>query len=912
MAAADYTNVLQRFYIAYFGRPADPSGLAFYAANLDASGAPVTTQGLLNVFDSNATVRALVNGFGTSAESSALYAGESTTQRVTAIYLNILNRQPDIGGLVYWSTEIDSGRLSLSKVALAIMAAAETDTFGDAVTVARKLDVANRFTTGLDLLEEQLAYAGDDAAALARNLLAGVDRNTNPFVYQTNVDSAINLLVGELTNEPGVLAIGTTGNDDLRGFNGPDTLQGGQGNDTLNGSFGNDLLTGGVGNDLFIVSSGIDTITDLGDGQDNLTVQVGTTANATVVAAFTATSASIIAGTANLTTAGFAVNVSASLGPNGYTITNTGAATTLTGSGFADTLIGGDGNDTLLGGSGNDALSGLGGNDSLVGDLGNDTLDGGLGNDTLLGGSGDDELTGGAGNDSLDGGIGNDSLTGGTGNDTFVVSSGTDTVADLQGSDVLQVSAGAVALATVTAAYTATSSTRNAGTATLQTDGISVNLAAAQGPNGYSVTASSTAAISVVGSIGNDTLVGNDGADTLSGGDGSDLLQGGDGADLLLGGAGADTLQGGAGNDTLFGDTGTDVVLYNLSTDGSDTVDLGLGAGDIVLLTAQNTNRIRLTFNSTEVGNGVGTTGTGEATDAAVLVQAEDGGELPVGGNVGRFDDEGVTFAANATGLGLVVVENHGTSLGSFKVVSLGTANNDAGAGYMDFSGATYLGQSIYINGGAGDDLLLGNSGADLLVGGAGNDFLTAGAGNDVLEGGTGNDVLTGGAGNDSLTGGAGSDRFVFDAVGANNGADFITDFAVGAANDVLDFAAFLGAAPTGLTAVQLVNPGLINVGGLNMGLNIQNQVARLVDINGGQNLTSAAGLTQALAAGGEYSNVDMTANSRAIIITSQSSDPSAQYVFYATADASRNITATLVGTLQSVDIDGFVLANFI
>lgn len=923
MATADYTNVLQRFYISYFGRPADPTGLTSASAALNASGAPITTQALLDAFDTNATVRALVNGFGLSAESSALYGGTTTTERVTAIYLNILNREPDVPGLLYWSAEIDSGRLSVAKVALAIMAAAEKDTFGDAVTVARKLDVATRFTTGLDQFEEVQAYMGNDAAAVGRNLLANVDRNTNPFVFQSNVDSAINLLVGELTDVPGVLVIGTIGNDDLRGFNGPDTLQGGQGNDTLNGSFASDLLTGGLGNDLFIVSSGVDTITDLGEGQDNLTVQTGTTANATVVAAFTATSASIIAGTANLSTAGFAVNVAASLGPNGYTITNTGAPTTLTGSGFADTLNGGAGNDTLLGGSGNDALNGFDGADVLVGDQGNDSLGGGLGNDTLTGGTGEDLLVGGAGNDSLDGGVGNDTLIGGIGNDTFVIGSGSDMVTDLSGNDVLQVSAGAVATVTVTSAFTATTGTRNAGTVNLLTDGVSVTLTSAQGPNGYNVTASSTTAINVVGSIGNDTLVGNDGADTMAGGEGSDLLQGGDGADLLIGGAGADTLQGGAGDDALFGDTGTDVVLYNLSTDGSDTVDLGLGAGDIVLLTAQNTNRIRLTFNSTEVGNGDGTTLLGDTVDSAVLVQAEDGGELPVGGNVGRFDDEGITFAANVLGLGFTVYENNGSTLGSFKFVSLGTSGNDSGAGYMDFSATTYAGHSVYINGGSGDDVLLGNSGADLLLGGGGNDVLTAGAGNDVLEGGSGNDVLTGGQGNDSLIGGAGTDRFVFEATAANNGADFVTDFLAGASTtasgttpatltDVLDFTAFLGAAPTALTAVQSANPGLINVGGLNMGLSIQNQVARLVDIAGGQSLTSSAGLTTALASGGEYSSIDMIANSRAVIITSQSNGTSAQYVFYATADANRNITATLVGTLQSVDIDTFVLSNFI
>ena len=163
-------------------------------------------------------------------------------------------------------------------------------------------------------------------------------------------------------------------NDILLGGVGNDSLSGGLGNDTLNGGLGNDTLTGGAGIDTYIASSGTDTVTDLGfGGADNLQVSAGATANATVTAAWTATSSTNNSGTANITTNGLVVNLSAVTGgANGYSVTNIGAAATLTGSGLNDILIGGLGNDTLSGG------------------LGNDTLDGGLGNDTLTGGAGSD------------------------------------------------------------------------------------------------------------------------------------------------------------------------------------------------------------------------------------------------------------------------------------------------------------------------------------------------------------------------------------------------------------------------------------------------------------------------------------------------------------------------------------------
>lgn len=69
------------------------------------------------------------------------------------------------------------------------------------------------------------------------------------------------------------------------------------------------------------------------------------------------------------------------------------------------------------------------------------------------------------------------------------------------------------------------------------------------------------------------------------------------------------------------------------------------------------------------------------------------------------------------------------------------------------------------ISGGTGDDILYGDdmgfngiSGDDTIDGGSGNDILYGGRGKDKLAGGDGNDMLYGGAGDDSLSGGAGDD----------------------------------------------------------------------------------------------------------------------------------------------------------
>ena len=70
------------------------------------------------------------------------------------------------------------------------------------------------------------------------------------------------------------------------------------------------------------------------------------------------------------------MDLSAATGANGFSVTNTGSATTLTGSAQADTLSGGAGNDSLNGGAGNDSLSGGAGADTFSGGAGSDVLHG--------------------------------------------------------------------------------------------------------------------------------------------------------------------------------------------------------------------------------------------------------------------------------------------------------------------------------------------------------------------------------------------------------------------------------------------------------------------------------------------------------------------------------------------------------
>ncbi|MCW2085679.1 VCBS repeat-containing protein [Bradyrhizobium diazoefficiens] len=311
----------------------------------------------------------------------------------------------------------------------------------------------------------------------------------------------------------------------------------------------------------------------------------------------------------------------------------------------------------------------------------------------VIGGDSDDTLKTGSGDDTLTGGLGNDTLTGGAGNDTFNVNSGTDSVTDLSGNDVLVISAGATANATVTAAFTATSSTSNAGTANLSSNGFAVDLSAATGANGFTVT-NTGAAAAITGSAQNDTLIGGSGNDTLAGGSGADSITGGSGADTMTGGAGSDTfvINSGQSLGTVggSGDAGT-ISGYDAINDFATT-----GTNDILDLPVTNVT-----------ANTAGTNGT----DSTLTISGQTVKSHAITNGVITFDDANafasaltLTSTANvaavvqylhnndiATGTGAAVafVANIAGTAHSYVFEQVGTTPNAANDILVDLVGVT-------------------------------------------------------------------------------------------------------------------------------------------------------------------------------------------------------------------------------
>lgn len=367
-----------------------------------------------------------------------------------------------------------------------------------------------------------------------------------------------------------------------------------------------------------------------------------------------------------------------------------------------DKLDGGLGIDTLIGGAGADEIFGGDDEDILLGGSGNDKLDGGDKADILLGGAGDDEIIGGGGGDFLSGGSGIDKLYGGGDNDYLFDQGGgeTSTLSGEGGNDILEVKEGV-------------------GSTFLDGGDNNDILIGGQGKN------------SLDGGNGNDSINGGADYDIINGGDDADVIDAGGGNDRIDGGKGADYLKGGAGNDTYeFASNGFGVDLLE-DSDGAN--EIRIANQNLRNATYDDNKRAWVSADGVEIRK----YDTGGST---VLVLSPPGDKL----NTIYLKD----WKPGQYGITLSGDETQRTR----PVVSFGTFPTRSDNNFVDH----LTGDAV--DGGQGNDLLLGTGANSVLVGGAGNDIIDGDGGDDWLEGGDGTDLILTGEGKDVAYGGIGND----------------------------------------------------------------------------------------------------------------------------------------------------------
>lgn len=337
-------------------------------------------------------------------------------------------------------------------------------------------------------------------------------------------------------------------------------------------------------------------------------------------------------------------------------------------------------------------------------------------------------------------------LTGGTGNDTFDVNGGTHAITDLSGSDVLQVASGAVVNATVSADFTAASTTANVGgtvTLTAANDAdVNMTLAtvATAATDGYIITAAGNAAAS--------TLIGSAAADTITGGDNNDTLTGLAGNDTITGGAGNDTITGGAGADTLVGGTGDDTYVYDGTSevDAAETITDGAGTADKVKVTEDTDFSVMAAANFNDI----------ELIEVVGAKSATFTGAQLTGETIGLIGDGSVNVLVVTATVG-GTTDLSGISNSSNWTSGTDTVTINAGAGAETITG-TQLNDTIALTTDDAVDtvvFLAANNGKDTITGfdAAAEDILDLSA---IVTGGvynTGTAVADGSTGNVALAG---------------------------------------------------------------------------------------------------------------------------------------------------------------
>ena len=120
-----------------------------------------------------------------------------------------------------------------------------------------------------------------------------------------------------------------------------------------------------------------------------------------------------------------------------------------------------------------------------------------------------------------------------------------------------------------------------------------------------------------------------------------------------------------------------------------------------------------------------------------------------------RGSRDGDTITLGMGRGGVVTVLSAGTQVAAFRQGQFSRLIVEAGGGDDRVELPAKFTKPAQIEGGDGNDVLVGGRGKDILLGGAGDDRLSGGRSHDILVGGAGADVLEGGDNNDLLIGGA-------------------------------------------------------------------------------------------------------------------------------------------------------------
>ncbi|NCO74608.1 MAG: DUF4214 domain-containing protein [Cyanobacteria bacterium] len=176
-------------YVAYYGRPADPSGVNFWNQTLGNGNVNYSPRsGDILTGNEQTTYDRIVNDFGNSAEANRLFGGLSNSDKVNQVYNFAFGRDAEASGLNFWTTQLNNGGVTLATFALEVALGAQNQ---DIIVLRNKIASADLFSQSINTQGEINAYSGSTGEVFGRNWLDPFD---NFISLQGNADTALSTL----------------------------------------------------------------------------------------------------------------------------------------------------------------------------------------------------------------------------------------------------------------------------------------------------------------------------------------------------------------------------------------------------------------------------------------------------------------------------------------------------------------------------------------------------------------------------------------------------------------------------------------------------------------------------------------------------------------------------------------------
>jgi hypothetical protein len=143
---SDYFTDVQKIYIGYYQRPADPAGLVFWVnglATIDTNHNALIEQG--------EDIKWAVDQFAASLESQKIYGGTITSANINmvvdGIYMGLFNRHAEADGLAFWVNSFNTGASTPGTIVWEISRGAQGPDYD---CLMNKVTASNRFVHVLD------------------------------------------------------------------------------------------------------------------------------------------------------------------------------------------------------------------------------------------------------------------------------------------------------------------------------------------------------------------------------------------------------------------------------------------------------------------------------------------------------------------------------------------------------------------------------------------------------------------------------------------------------------------------------------------------------------------------------------------------------------------------------------------